>query len=206
VEGHSNDPAINAQRLQRKRALLAATVFSLGTPMLLAGDDIGHSQQGNNNAYCQDNTSTWLNWQTADHALSHFVAHLLRARKARHALQARAWWQADGSAGTLIARWSMPDNTALTHDAWNDGRQRALALHLHTEQAGPGDHNAACLLLINASDQPVRFHLPEGNWLLHIDTSTGATADQALAAEETVPPACLWLASTHPLFVTPRQP
>ena len=206
AEGQSNDPAIEAQRLQRKRALLAATVFSLGTPMLLAGDDIGHSQQGNNNAYCQDNTSTWLNWQTADHELSHFVAHLLRARKERHVLQARAWWQAEGPAGTLIARWRMPDSTPLTHEAWNDSRQRALALHLHSEQANPGDHSAACLLLINASDQPMHFQLPADNWLLHIDTSTGAMADQALAAEETVPPGCLWLASSRPLFIASRQP
>jgi glycogen operon protein len=201
VEGQSNDPSIEAQRLQRKRALLVATVFSLGTPMLLAGDDIGHSQQGNNNAYCQDNTSTWLNWQTADHELNRFVAHLLRARKERHVLQARAWWQSEGPVGTLIAHWRMPDNTVLTHEAWNDGRQRALALHLHIEQANPGDHNAACLLLVNASDQPVRFRLPAGSWLLHIDTSTGNIADQALATEETVPAGSLWLASSRPLFI-----
>ncbi len=206
VEGPSNDPAIQAQRLQCKRALLAATVFSLGTPMLLAGDDIGHSQQGNNNAYCQDNASTWLNWQNADHELSHFVAQLLRTRKERLVLQARAWWQANGPAGTVIARWTLPDSTSLTHEAWNDGRQRALGLHLHTEQASPDDQNATCLLLINASDQAMRFRLPDGNWLLHIDTGTGAVTDQVLAAEETVPSGCLWLASSRPLFIASTQP
>jgi glycogen operon protein len=206
VEGLSDDPAINAQRLQHKRAMLAATVFSLGTPMLLAGDDIGHSQQGNNNAYCQDNASTWLDWAGADQELSRFVAHLLHARKARPVLQARGWWQADGRAGTVIARWSMPDGTTLTHEAWNDGRQRALALHLHTEQVNPNDRDAACMLLINASVQPLQFRLPEGKWLLHIDTSTGAIADQALATEQTVPAGCLWLASSQPLFIASRQP
>jgi glycogen operon protein len=206
VEGPNNDPAIEAQRLRHKRALLAATVFSLGTPMLLAGDDIGHSQQGNNNAYCQDNASTWLNWQHADLVLSDFVGHLLRARNARQVLQARAWWQADGPAGTVLARWSMPDGTSLSNDAWNDGRQRALVLHLSMELAEPGEPNAACLLLVNASEQPMRFRLPAGNWLRHIDTSTGATADEALATAETVPAGCLWLASNHPLFIAPRQP
>ena len=206
VEGPSNNPDIATQRLQRKRALLAATVFSLGTPMLLAGDDIGHSQQGNNNAYCQDNASTWLNWQDADLELSRFVGHLLRARQQRQALQARAWWQADGPAGTVIARWSMPDTTALSHDAWNDGHQRALMLHLSVELAEPDEGHAACLLLINASEQAARFRLPAGNWIRHIDTSTGATSDQLLVAEENLPPACLWLASSQPLFIASRQP
>lgn len=199
-EGPSNDPGICAHRLQNKRALLAATVFSLGTPMLLAGDDIGHSQQGNNNAYCQDNTSTWLNWQDGDHALSHFVAQLLRARKQLRVLQARAWWQTEGPPGTVLAHWFTPENTVLTHEAWNDGRQRALALHLHVVQSDHVPDAAACLLLINASDQAVRFRLTEGNWLLHINTSSGAATDQPLSAEETVPPGCLWLASKHPLF------
>jgi glycogen operon protein len=174
--------------------------------MLLAGDDIGHSQQGNNNAYCQDNASTWLNWPEADLELSRFVAHLLQARKARAVLQARAWWQSDGPAGSVMARWSLPDNTALTHEAWNDGRQRALALHLHQAQADPGASHAACLLLLNASDQPLRFCLPEGDWWLHVNTQAGATTDLALATEETVPAGCLWLASTHPLFNASRQP
>jgi glycogen operon protein len=217
VEGPSSDTTITAQRLQHKRALLAATVFSLGTPMLLAGDDIGHSQQGNNNAYCQDNASTWLNWPDADLELSRFVAHLLQARRARTVLKARDWWQAEGSVGTVVAGWSMPDNTPLTHEAWNDGRQRALALHLqrphaHVDAQGNahgvanagaqmGTQNAACLLFINASDQAQRFRLPEGQWLLHIDTRTGAGTDRALAFEETVPPNCLWLASSSPMFI-----
>jgi glycogen operon protein len=200
-EGPSADPTITAQRLQHKRALLAATVFSLGTPMLLAGDDIGHSQQGNNNAYCQDNASTWLNWPEADLALSRFVASLIHARSARSVLQARAWWQGEGSEAAVLAHWSTPDNHALTHEAWNDGRQRALVLHLHQPLADAGAASAACLLLINASDQPLRFRMPEGNWLLHIDTSTGAAKDHALTTEETVPAGCLWVASSHPLFI-----
>ena len=206
IEGPSNDPATQAQRLQLKRALLAATVFSLGTPMLLAGDDIGHSQQGNNNAYCQDNASTWLNWSDADLELTRFVSHLLKARKARQVLQARAWWQAGGPAGTVTANWSMPDGSSLTHEAWNDGHQRALTLHLSLEQANSDDHNAACLLLINASDAPAQFRLPTGNWLLHFDTHSGKVTDQAMAAVATIPAGCLWLASSHPLFIASRQP
>jgi pullulanase/glycogen debranching enzyme len=101
----------------------------------------------------------------------------------------------------------MPDNTALTHEAWNDGRQRALALHLRRSDADSSASHADCLLLLNASDQPMRFRLPEDrHWLLHIDTSTGAGTDQPLASEETVPAGCLWLASSQPLFIASRQP
>jgi glycogen operon protein len=174
--------------------------------MLLAGDDIGHSQQGNNNAYCQDNASTWLNWPEADLELSRFVSHLLKARSARQVLQARSWWQAGGPAGTVTANWSMPDGGSLSHEAWNDCRQRALTLQLRIEQTNPEDHNATCLLLINASDAPVQFRLPTGHWLLHIDTHSGTVTDQAMAAVATIPAGCLWLASSHPLFIASRQP
>jgi pullulanase/glycogen debranching enzyme len=100
----------------------------------------------------------------------------------------------------------MPDGSSLTPEAWNDGRQRALTLHLSLEQADSDDHFGACLLLINASDAPVQFRLPTGNWLLHIDTHSGTVTDQAMAAVATIPAGGLWLASSHPLFIASRQP
>ena len=197
VEGASDDPAIRSQRLRHKRALLAATVFSLGTPMLLAGDDIGHSQKGNNNAYCQDNASTWLNWLDADQALSAFVAQLLQVRSRRHALQARSWWQATDSTqpGGVVASWSTPEGTALSHADWNNGQQRALALHLRVSSP-----HADCLLLINAGTSAQHFHLPTGTWLRHIASDTGAGPDMPLTAEVLLSAGSLWLASTQPLF------
>jgi glycogen operon protein len=205
VEGPTDDPAIQTQRLRHKRALLGATVFSLGTPMLLAGDDTGHSQKGNNNAYCQDNASTWLNWLDADLELSRFVAQLLQLRRARQALQARSWWQAADAPGQVTAHWSTPQNRALTHDAWNSGQHRALALHLRVCHAAFGQtpasaRNADCLLLINASSSEQVFHLPAGQWLRHIDSHLGVTSDLLLETEETLSAGSLWLASNQPLF------
>lgn len=209
VEGATDDPAVQAQRLRMKRALLAATVFSLGTPMLLAGDDIGHSQKGNNNAYCQDNASTWLNWLHADAALNAFVARLLQVRRARLALQAGRWWQtADASGltpGQVTAHWTTAQNRALTHSDWNNAQQRTLALRLcgGTAYASPGDAAAPfadCLLLINAGPHDNRFALPEGRWLRHIDSHAGAAGDLLLGAEETLAAGSLWLASTQPLL------
>jgi glycogen operon protein len=176
--------------------------------MLLAGDDIGHSQKGNNNAYCQDNASTWLDWLAADGALHAFVARLLQARRARRVLQAHSWWQNTNTPGRVTAQWSTPQNTALNHGAWNDGQQRALVLQLQLgapDQPGAAAHDpsalqADCLLLINASAQPQVFTLPDGHWLRHIDSATGSCKDHRLAAAEALPPGCLWLASKQPLF------
>jgi glycogen operon protein len=216
-EGPTDEPSIATLRLGHKRALLAATVFSLGTPMLLAGDDIGHSQGGNNNAYCQDNPTTWLDWLHADLALSRFVAHLLQVRRARRALQAHSGWQTGDAPDHVVARWYTAHGAPLTPTEWNDGQQRALALHLLLPAPAPlpphathrGTPNAAshadCLLLINAGTQPQRFQLPAGSWLRHIDSSSGAGTDTQLVEQETLPAGCLWLASTHLLFPQTRE-
>lgn len=93
TEGLEADEATLARRAASQRALLTTLLLSQGTPMLLAGDEQGHSQQGNNNAYCQDNDLTWLNWETADNAMSAFTAGLIQLRRAIPALQQDAWWQ-----------------------------------------------------------------------------------------------------------------
>src|SRR5690606_6481013 len=87
VEGPTDDPAIIALRQRQKRNLLATLLLSQGVPMLLAGDEMGRSQGGNNNAYCQDNETSWLNWQIEqvnpeDRALTEFVQRMIRIRKA----------------------------------------------------------------------------------------------------------------------------
>jgi pullulanase/glycogen debranching enzyme len=133
------------------------------------------------------------------------VAQLLQVRRARQALQARSWWQAADAPGQVTAHWSTPQHRALTHEEWNSGQHRALALHLRVGQAAFGQApasmlNADCLLLINASINEQMFNLPAGRWLRHIDSFAGAGSDQLLAAQETVPPGSLWLASTQPLF------
>jgi glycogen operon protein len=222
VEGPSPNVAVNVQRLQHKRSLLAATVFALGTPMLLAGDDIGHSQQGNNNAYCQDNATTWLNWAGADRSLHAFVAALLRARQQRRALQSHAWWQGPGAEVALAAEWFTAQGGMLSLEQWSDAGCRTLALRLqpHTGTASeaipvhaagsPAPHAAGhaaalapCLLLINASAAPVAFTLPPGRWLRHIDTASGTCHDVPLSGAATVPAGSLWLASAAALFPHP---
>jgi glycogen operon protein len=206
TEGPSADPAICEARLRHQRALLAATVLSRGTPMLLAGDDIGHSQQGNNNAYCQDNATTWLNWEQADHDLHAFVAGLLRVRRERAVLQSQGWWQPDDASQGVTARWTTPQGAPLNHHEWNDARYRTLALHLHATHGAGGPKSprsaseADCLLMVNASPEMVAFQLPAGVWFRHLDTASGQCADLHLQATETLAPHSLCLLSTAPLF------
>jgi glycogen operon protein len=204
AQGPTDNAGILAHRLRSKRALLAATVFSLGTPMLLAGDDIGHSQRGNNNAYCQDNATTWLNWPEADLALRDFVAQLLQLRRQRQALQARAWWQSADAPGALTAQWRTPADQELCNADWNEGRLRAIALRLHAArpdaETGADAAHADCLLLLNATQETVAFTLPAGSWIRHIDSSSASNQDLLLAAQADLPAGSLWLASTHPLF------
>lgn len=104
VEGPSDDPQITLVRKRRIKAMLATLMFSQGVPMLLAGDELGNTQRGNNNAYCQDNDTTWLDWESADKELSAYVAELITLRRRFPQLHQQEflhgdealWWRADG--------------------------------------------------------------------------------------------------------------
>jgi glycogen operon protein len=193
VEGPSDDPTVQAARLRQRRALLAVLLLSLGTPMLLAGDELGHSQQGNNNAYCQDNPSTWLHWDTAgkaDPGLTDFVAQLIALRQSLAPLRGH-WWRSGPSThpGTSepLARWFQPNGDPLGPCEWEHSHATPLLLQLDA----PG---LACLLLLNPTNQPHRVVLPPGPWQRRLDTHSGATEPLALAATVELPASSVWLA------------
>jgi glycogen operon protein len=178
VEGPSTDPSVLALRLRLSRALLATLLLAQGTPMLLMGDELGHSQQGNNNAYCQDNPLSWLDWAQAEAAtgsgadLRATVARLLTLRRQTPALQLDRWLaHADVS-------WLEPSGAPISGNAWGDDHARSLAVWLHP----PGLQ--AVLILINAADRACWFHLPdverEGakawQWVFASDQPGGAVA------------------------------
>jgi glycogen debranching enzyme GlgX len=163
VEGATGDAGVLQLRARLQRALMATLLLSQGTPMLLAGDDIGHSQHGNNNAYCQDNAVCWLDWAHADAALAGFVGRLTGLRRRYRALRRPGWYsgivQADGHPDIA---WLKPDGAVMDDAAWNGG-SRCIGIRMSADADGlAGDET--CLLLVNAQPQAVEFTLPAGAW------------------------------------------
>ena len=174
AEGPTDDPAVQERRRQSQRALLMSSLLALGTPMLLAGDEFGHSQRGNNNAYCQDNALTWLDWESADLELCRFVAAVLALRHELPLLQARDWWRApDDEAPHQAARayWLTPEGQPLSARDWQ--RDHSVPMAIWLLPARPDE--AACLWLLNPSAEPVTFALPPGRWRLRLDSHAGVS-------------------------------
>ena len=165
VEGPTDDPRVLALRARLQRALLATLLLSQGTPMLAAGDELSHSQGGNNNPYCQDNATTWIDWSVADDALTDFCARLIALR--HHLQPLPDVWQ-----GETNLRWQLPDGHPPGHADWNDHAQRGIGVRIDR----PGRSSQPLLLLFNPGDHERMFRLPPGNWQTLLDSSTEAPA------------------------------
>ena len=173
VEGVSSDPAIVALRARQKRNLLATLLLSQGVPMLLAGDEMGRSQRGNNNAYCQDNAISWVNWKLSaeDRELLDFVARLVHLRREHPVFRRRNFFQgrpiryADGS-GIKDIHWIKPDGKEMSDAEWSHDYARSLGVFLSGEALGEVDrygrgiHDDNFILLFNAHDERIDFVLP----------------------------------------------
>jgi len=171
VEGATDDPVILAARALRKRNLLATLMVSQGVPMLLSGDEIGHSQGGNNNAYAQDNAVTWLDWAKADTSLTAFIARLVALRAGSPVLRQRRFLhgrlRADGLPDVV---WLRPDGVTPAPQDWHDPGFRALGVVVRMAAEG-GDASAdAALIYLNCGAE-VPVTLPPGNWRLMLDTT-----------------------------------
>lgn len=190
IEGPSDDASVCALRARLRRGLLATLLCAQGTPMLLAGDEIGHSQHGNNNAYCQDNETTWLDWPAADHTLAACVARLIDLRLRYPALHQANWLVGPREAGDAhTVRWWHPDGGDVHDHGWNDTSDPALAIVLRPAAkpaaevcADRTDESAAMLLLVNPDLDPRRFSLPCGCWLAVFDSACadGMPADPSV--------------------------
>jgi glycogen debranching enzyme GlgX len=167
VEGPSDDPLVNALRGRLQRALLATTLLAQGTPMLCAGDEMGHSQRGNNNPYCQDNETTWIDWSQADEELIDFTAWALSLR--RQLLPFGKHWYSGltDSLGLHDLCWLQSKGQALQGQAWNDKGERVLGCLI----GQPGRASAPLLLLVNPDTDDHDFMLPAGVWQAVLDSS-----------------------------------
>ncbi|HEV2553124.1 MAG TPA: glycogen debranching protein GlgX [Bosea sp. (in: a-proteobacteria)] len=177
VEGPTQDKGILAARERQKRNLLATLLLSHGTPMLLAGDEHGHSNRGNNNVYCQDNEIAWMRWEELterDHALTRFVQRVTQLR-AEHPIFRRASFR-DG----CLLRWVNPAGGDQQEEHWDDEGLRAIGLLMHMPDVEQGGDEA--LILFNAFDGDVPFKIPprvkKGSWSVVLDTDTGPGSDE----------------------------
>jgi glycogen operon protein len=169
---------VTYQRSLWQRALLATLFLAQGTPQLLAGDELGHSQGGNNNAYCQDNPTTWLDWHHGDSQQMAFVAGLTRLRRTYPALRYPRWFQGPQQperrhqyrSGCDIA-WLKPDGFPLNDQDWQNPQERALACVMEVGEAdGRAMHRV--MLLFNPTAISLCFELPQGPWQMVLNTAT----------------------------------
>ncbi len=174
-EGPSNDAAVQEKRKRVRRALMATLIFAQGTPMLNAGDEIANSQQGNNNAYCQDNPIGWVNWAQADTELQRFVARCLQLRAQEHLLRHPRWLVGEAQAPRdAQVSWLTPSGHAMQGHDWHSGSQRAFVAEF---QCGANRRRLA--ILFNPEAEGLPFTLVNGPWTLLLDSS-GVLAEGAL--------------------------
>jgi glycogen operon protein len=171
VEGNTEEPAILALRQRQRRNLLATLLLSQGTPMLLHGDELGRSQGGNNNAYCQDNRISWFDWTALageERGFLDFTRYLIALRKAHPLLNWPTYIHDTGAADDAQCRWFNNNGEPMTAASWQNEHQAWLGKRL---MAPDGE---SLLLLLNASTQNIPFRLPapaKGRWRTLLDTA-----------------------------------
>lgn len=194
IEGPSDDPGIVALRRQLRKNQLASLMLAQGVPLLLAGDEVANSQDGNNNAYCQDNATGWVNWDLAgsDDDLTAFIGELTALRARFPQIRAQKWLdgrRADGSFGVL---WLTPEAGEMTQHDWEFPQGRFLAYVL-----GPCGNSEAIFIVMNAAPNPVAFTLPQmpdyRAWQPLLDTTRDRPDAISCAAgsKSKAPPRCV---------------
>ena len=189
VEGPTDDPAVNELRARQKRNFLVTLFLSQGVPMLLAGDEMGRTQAGNNNAYCQDSQLSWLDWDprrlaAAEEDLLQFTEALAGLRRDHAVFRRRRFFRGQlpgGEKGDLV--WLTPAGEQMTEADWGASYAKSLAAFLNgdaisePDQRGGKITDASFLLLFNAHSKPLTFTLPEASyaagWEVVIDTAAG---------------------------------
>ncbi|MCZ6722902.1 MAG: glycogen debranching protein GlgX [Gammaproteobacteria bacterium] len=192
VEGASNDPAINDLRQRQRRNLLTTLFLAQGTPMLLAGDELNRSQQGNNNAYCQDNSTTWLDWSALESEAGFlgFVQRLIKLRNDQPLLRRDRFVHGEehfSLTGFADVEWLQADARPMSDADWQDPQRQFLAMLLAGDLSSTaGDSagqktNATLIIVLNADSKPVNFTLPETQYSWHCIFTTTNTEPSTTA-------------------------
>jgi glycogen operon protein len=185
VEGPTDDPAVIALRAQQRRNFLATLFLSQGVPMISHGDEIGRTQQGNNNGYCQDNELTWMDWANIDVDLLAFTRRLTELRRAHPIFRRRRFFDGRpvrrrGQDTLPDLQWFTPEGAEMTEEDWDSGFGRAIAVYLNgqgiagTDNRGQRVVDDSFLLCFSAHDAPIDFKAPGAEygqgWEIVLDT------------------------------------
>jgi isoamylase len=192
VEGPTEHPAIRALRDQQKRNFIATLFLSQGVPMLLYGDELGRSQRGNNNAYCQDNEISWIDWNNTDAALIDFTRRMIQLRREHPVFRRRRWFTGDPPKGGRALKdieWFRPDGATMTAEDW--GVPYAKTLGAFVNGSAIAERNAAgrritddsFFLMYNSYGEPMEFKLPPkkwgAEWTIVFDTADATSSSRA---------------------------
>jgi isoamylase len=185
-EGPTDDPAINELRARQRRNFVTTLLLSQGVPMILGGDELGRTQRGNNNAYCQDNELSWFDWEQADAAFVEWCRSVIALRRNNHVFRRRRWFQGHPIRGTEEVTWLRPDGLAMSDNDWDNGYARSLGVLLNGSAISTPDAfggrvvDDSFLLLFNASELDLPWTLPADSlwaapnpWTVELDTALG---------------------------------
>jgi isoamylase len=186
AEGPTDDPEILHLRARQRRNLLTTLLLSQGVPMLLGGDELGRTQHGNNNAWCQDNEISWYDWETVDDELLQFARRIIRLRLSEPVFRRRDFLIGDEVRGSGLpdVMWLRPDGKTMDDEDWARDDTRALGVFLNGQEIPTHDrdgnpiHGDSFLIFFNAHHEPIVFSIPSElgrRWTLEIATEPELT-------------------------------
>jgi glycogen operon protein len=180
AEGDSDDPEVLNLRARQKRNFLATLFLAQGVPMLLGGDELGRTQNGNNNGYCQDNEISWIDWASIDESLLAFTQWVIAFRRDHPVFRRRRWFHGRPIRGTVDIGWFKPDGQSMTDEDWDASHARSLGAFLNGKAIQTPDDRGrsmvddSFLLLFNAHTEGVEWAIPAEYgkaWRLILDTA-----------------------------------
>jgi isoamylase len=195
AEGETEDPEVLKCRVRGQRNFLTTLFTAQGVPMLVGGDELGRTQRGNNNAYCQDNELSWVDWSSIDDSLLAFTRWVIAFRRDHPAFRRRRFFQGRPIRGTLDIGWFKPDGQSMTDQDWNVGYARSLGVFLNGKAIQGHDERGrtitddSFILLFNAHTSGVRWTIPDeygSVWRLILDTRRRAPEDQPKEVERRI--------------------
>jgi isoamylase len=198
VEGETDDPEVNKLRSLQQRNLLATLFLSQGVPMLVAGDELGRTQGGNNNAYCQDNEISWIDWEHADQELLAFSRKLIEIKKSHPSFCRRRWFQGQAIKGTGVhdIAWFLPEGGQMEEHNWTEDFAKSLGIFLN----GQGLHSVGMkgekiidnsfYIIFNAYHDHLEYVLPSTDyaleWVKILDTANAEESSVLYPASSTI--------------------